>query len=109
MIFPPDKSKYAPSIEREPFIVPLAVPLVAGPAVLSSVMLYARQELNNQLVMGAVVLAWIISTLVLLSSSLLKKWLGERILIATERLMGLLLTILAVQMLLNGLRYFISH
>ncbi len=96
--------------EKEPFIVPLATPLVAGPAVLAAVMLFSGQNKDNMgLTVTAVVVAWAVSTLILISSSLWKKLLGSRGLIACERLMGLILTLIAVQMFLEGAQLFLEH
>jgi multiple antibiotic resistance protein len=110
MIFP---GKGDPDVEmgrsKEPFIVPLAVPLVAGPAVLAAVMLYSGQHKNDTLVsVTAIIIAWLASTIILLSSSLWKKLLGWRGLVAMERLMGLILTLIAVQMFLEGIKMFLS-
>ncbi len=91
---------------KEPFIVPLATPLIAGPAVLAAVMLYAGQH-HPATTVGAIVLSWAASTLILLSSSLWRKLLGWRGLIACERLMGLILTLIAVQMFLEGVKIFL--
>lgn len=91
---------------KEPLIVPLAIPLVAGPAVLAAVMLYAGQAANYFATTTAVVLAWIASTLVLLSASFLKKLLGWRGIIALEKLMGLVLTLIAIEMFLDGIKLF---
>jgi multiple antibiotic resistance protein len=98
-----------PSIDKEPFIVPLAVPLLAGPAVLAAVMLYAHQEENEWITIGAIILAWLASTLILLSATFLRKVLGDRGLIACERLMGLLLILISVQMFLGGIHLFMLH
>jgi MarC family membrane protein len=94
--------------EREPFIVPLAVPLVAGPAVLAAIILFARQEENNVMTITAIVIAWTASTIILLCSTFLKKILGWRGIIACERLMGLLLTMLAIQMFLEGVTQYLA-
>ncbi len=94
--------------EREPFIVPLAVPLVAGPAVLAAVMLYSHQAIPMSIAIMAIIIAWVVTTIILLSSSFIKKVLGMRGIIALERLMGLLLTLIAVQMFLEGLRKYLS-
>lgn len=94
--------------DPEPFIVPLAVPLVAGPAVLAAVIIYAKQAENYLIMMGAILIAWSISLIILLSSSLLKKILGWRGILAMERLMGLILILIAVQMFLSGLGHFIQ-
>lgn len=111
MIFPshtPDVNE-AISHNAEPFIVPLAVPLVAGPSVLAAVMIYARQETHAPTMLGAILLAWAASLVILLSSSYLKNLLGWRGILAMERLMGLVLTLIAVQMFLSGLSAFIQH
>ena len=96
--------------EKEPFIVPLATPLVAGPAVLAAVMLYSGQhQADMTMTLSAIVIAWAASTLILLGSSFWKKLLGWRGLVACERLMGLILTLIAVQMFLEGIEMFLIH
>lgn len=89
--------------EKEPFLVPLAIPLVAGPAVLATVMLYSRQEVGDLLCLGAIFIAWVATTLILLLAVPLKKLLGTRGLAALERLTGLILMMIAVQMFLDGI------
>jgi multiple antibiotic resistance protein len=110
MIFPPphNPNESLPH-DTEPFIVPLAVPLVAGPAVLAAVMIYAKQETNGWIMMGAILLAWAASLLILLASSFLKKILGWRGILALERLMGLVLILISVQMFMSGLSGFMAH
>lgn len=106
MIFPSSHADHAEwGHKKEPFIVPLAIPLVAGPAVLAAVILYSHEQ-DISAVLSAIVIAWIPSTLLLLCSSFLKNLLGPRGLTACERLMGLLLTLLAVQMCLEGFRIY---
>ena len=104
MIFPPaEPSEPLKGRYKEPFIVPLAIPLVAGPAVLAAVMIYSgRTGYNTLMSISAIFFAWVASTLILISSSLWKKLLGEQGLTACERLMGLILTLIAVQMFLEG-------
>ena len=108
MIFPSlsDEEKKNGSLTKEPFIVPLAIPLIAGPAVLAAVMIYAKQE-TTLVTVSAIFLAWLASILVLLSSSFLKKFLGEKGLSAGEKLMGLILTLIAVKMCLEGITLYI--
>lgn len=111
MVFPEKRdTKADPGMDQEPFIVPLAIPLVAGPAVLAAVMLYAGQEPQGDgfFTLGGIVIAWAASTVVLLCSSLFKKLLGSRGLLACERLMGLILTLIAVQMFLQGFGMFMK-
>lgn len=103
MIFPPGDQHDKTRQVGEPFIVPLAVPLIAGPSTMTMVMLLANQAPNN---IGrwfiALTIAWLITTLILLFADFLRKILGERGLIAIERLMGMILTTMAVQMFLSG-------
>jgi len=110
MIFPPNETP-TESIPHdiEPFIVPLAIPFVAGPAVLAAVMIYSRQELSPWETIGAVCIAWVPSLLILLGGSYLQKILGPRVITALERLMGLILILVAVQMFLTGLASFAIH
>ena len=110
MIFPSKEDTHANlPHDSEPFIVPLATPLIAGPAVLAAVMLYSGQHTHSTLMtLSAIVIAWGASILILLSSSLWKKLLGDRGLIACERFMGLILTLIAVQMFLQGVQLFLK-
>ena len=110
MIFPTHKDQDSEmSKEKEPFIVPLAIPFIAGPAVLAAVMLYSHQEKNLWIVVTAIFLAWIASTIILLLSTFLKKILGVRGLTACERLMGLILTLISVQMFFQGLDAYLGR
>lgn len=94
---------YSSEEDKEPFIVPLAIPLVAGPAVLAATMLYARQDISILTCIAAIVIAWIASTIILLSAVFLKRLLGDKGILACERLTGLILIMLAVQMFLDGI------
>jgi multiple antibiotic resistance protein len=89
----------------EPLVVPLAVPVVAGPSAMAYVILISTQypDRKGEWLLG-LVLAWAVSVVVLLMADALSKWLGDRVITAIERLMGMILTTLAVQMLLDGLR-----
>ena len=108
MIFPSeDDEKDKNHLEREPLIVPLAVPFIAGPAILSAIIIYSKQSISYPVLLGAIFIAWLASLLVLLSASYLKKLLGTKGILAMERLMGLILTMISVQMLLNGLQKFL--
>ena len=94
---------------EEPFLVPLAIPSIAGPSALATVMLMASRDPSHRLAwLLALTAAMIVATIVLLAAHRLQRVLGERGMIAVERLMGLVLTALAVQMLLDGVRNFIA-
>jgi multiple antibiotic resistance protein len=104
MIFPHSKDVDT-TRGKEPFIVPLAIPLLAGPGVLASIMLYSHQAtLSWFTVLAAIILAWIPTAIILVASSWLQRLLGWRVLTACERLMGLILTLIAVQMFLGGFK-----
>lgn len=91
--------------DGEPFIVPLAIPLVAGPSSMATVMLLmARQPDRWPAWLMALVAAWMVGGLILLLSSWFSRMLGARGLTALERLMGLLLTTVAVEMFIQGVR-----
>ena len=94
----------------EPFIVPLAVPSIAGPAAIATVMLLASRAPQRMLEWcAAVTVAVLIMLAVLLFAERLAKLVGERELLALERLMGLILTAIAVEMLLRGIEEFVRQ
>lgn len=88
----------------EPFIVPLAIPMIAGPAALATVLLASRQAEQPWPLVGAIIIAIVASALILLAASWLSRIFGKSGLQAMERLMGLVLTAMAVQMLISGIR-----
>ena len=93
----------------EPFLVPLAVPMVAGPSAMAILLLLATAEPGRLgLWTLAVLIAWAATAVILLAAPQLKRLLGQRGLIATERLMGMLLVAIAVQMFLEGVTQFIG-
>ena len=104
MIFPQRGGIMGEQSDGEPFIVPLAIPCVAGPSTLAVLMLLANTE-GERLMdwMVALIGAWCVSCLILLGSTRLAKILGERGLTALERLMGMILVMISVQMMLDSL------
>lgn len=95
----------------EPFIVPLAVPLFAGPSTMAAIMIFSSQSKQWEqlwLLFAALVIAWFLSTAILVLSPTLSRLLGKRGLRASERLMGMVLTVVAVQMFLDGVRLFLE-
>ncbi|MCH9811179.1 NAAT family transporter [bacterium] len=101
MIFP-RKNGDAYGVEGEPFIFPLAVPLMAGPAVIAAVMIYAHQNVSEMALIAAVTIAWAASSLILLLAGHLARWMDKRGLAALERMMGLILIMIAIEMFLSG-------
>lgn len=105
MIFPSHGSLSGEPLQGEPFIVPLAIPLVAGPSTLATLLLLeSAAGASLGWLMVALTIAWGLSGIILLSSTFFYRILRERGLIAIERLMGMLLVMVAVQMLLDGVR-----
>ena len=104
MIFPPPEGLMGEIPDGEPFIVPMAIPLVAGPSGMAAVMLMGSNEPDR---LGewslALLIAWGATSAILFSATYLYKLLGARALTAIERLMGMLLVAISVQMLLDGL------
>ncbi|MBL0141813.1 MAG: MarC family protein [Betaproteobacteria bacterium] len=93
----------------EPFIVPLAIPLIAGPSALATVMLMAsRDPAKVGMWAAAITVTMVLTTVVLLAGTKLHRWLGDHAMHAIERLMGLILTAIAVEMLLAGIREFVK-
>ena len=108
MIFPTEHGLLGPSHKGEPLVVPLAIPMIAGPSSLAIVMLMREQSNGDLLSMWlAVTLAWGVSAPILLASKRLLRLLGERGLTAIERLMGMVLIIMSVQMLLEGVAQYL--
>jgi MarC family membrane protein len=104
MIFPTPEKSMREDVAGEPFIVPLAVPYTAGPSALATELLLVSREPERWPVwLGAVLLAWLATALILYFATGVSRYLGERGLIAIERLMGMLLITVAVQMLMDGL------
>lgn len=105
MIFNDEAPPQEKEVLTEPFIVPLAIPLVAGPAILSSVLIESKTSGALTTIL-ALCIAWVLTTAILLCSSGLQKILGQKGLFASERLMGLVLILLSIQMILNGAQGF---
>ena len=109
MIFPSEGGMFGEQLEGEPFVVPLAIPFVAGPSTLAALLLLERSAPGHTLqLLIALTIAWALSGSILLASTFFYRVLRERGLIAMERLMGMLLVMVSVQMLLNGLRAFLN-
>lgn len=94
--------------EDEPFVVPLAIPLVAGPAALSMVMITAAQQSNKFITLGAVIVASLINSAILMASFPISNLLGKRGLTAIERLTGMILILMSVDMVMGGISTFIN-
>lgn len=110
MIFSTEGGVYGMPEGREPLIFPLAVPLLAGPSAMATVLLLASRQPDRMLDWTAALTgAMAVSGLVLVAAGRIRRWLGDSMVSAIEKLMGLVLTAIAVEMILAGLkRYFYS-
>ncbi len=109
MIFPDASATEQPAENIEPLIVPLAVPLIAGPSSIAVLLLLSSNHPEQLFEWSvALFLAWLGTTIILAAAPLLLSVIGIRGARALERLMGMILVILATQMLLNGVRDFVQ-
>jgi MarC family membrane protein len=109
MIFPHPDGVLGRSEGGEPFIVPLAIPALAGPSALATVLLFSRESTGEVVIhvaaLASVVVVWLA---VFLGAERLQKALGPQVMTAFERLMGLILAAMSVEMLLGGVREFVK-
>jgi multiple antibiotic resistance protein len=105
MIFSDVEEIFGKSPEGEPLIVPLAIPFIAGPSALATVLLLmAREPSRWPEWLVALTAAWLLAACILFLSNQISRLLGYRVLIAIERLMGMLLTTIAVEMFIKGIK-----
>lgn len=110
MIFPGEKGNVALFGLGDPFIVPIAIPMIAGPSALATLMIMTKSYADSfWSLFASLMLAWFVASLVLYSSPLLYKVLREKGLSALEKLMGMLLLMLSVQMFVDGIRELITN
>lgn len=103
MIFPDRGARLAEEDDAEPFIVPLAIPLIAGPSAMATVLLMATPDPMQMLSLaGSVTVTIAITAVVFVSSTRIERLLGDQAITAVERLMGLVLTAISVEMILRG-------
>ena len=105
MVFPPaEGGVFGQAGEGEPFIVPMAIPGVAGPSAMAALLLLTNTQPGRKADWAiALLCAWLATAIILLSSTYLFRWLGESVLTALERVMGMLLIALSVQMFMGGI------
>ncbi|CAG8999159.1 MAG: hypothetical protein CENE_01128 [Candidatus Celerinatantimonas neptuna] len=110
MIFPGEGGVAGLAAGDEPFLVPMAIPMIAGPSILATLMLMAHQDPHKMGQLSlALILAWGATSAILICSASLTRFLGERGLTAIERLMGMLLIMLSVQMFLDGIANYLHN
>jgi MarC family membrane protein len=109
MIFPHPDGVLGKSEHGEPFIVPLAIPALAGPSALATVLLFSSQTTEEVMIhVAALASVFVIWLAVFLGAERLQQVLGTQVMTAFERLMGLILTAMSIEMLLGGVRAFVK-
>lgn len=106
MVFPPPANADDEQLQ-EPLIVPLAIPAIAGPSALATVLLLVSQQPEKRIEwIGALCVTMAISAVVLVSAERIQRVIGSRLVTAVERLMGLVLVSVAIEMMLRGFKTF---
>jgi multiple antibiotic resistance protein len=105
MIFPSSEPLF--SAENELFIVPIAIPMIAGPSLLATLLLFSTTY-DIKIVLLAALLAWFVSSLIILIFLQLSSYIPYKFFSAAEKLMGMLLIALSVQMLLDGISKYLK-
>jgi MarC family membrane protein len=109
MVFPPPKADEA-EMQVEPLIVPLAVPSIAGPSALATVLLLVSQAPDKRMDwIAALCVTMMVSAVVLVMAERIQRWAGDSLVLALERLMGLVLVSVSVEMLLRGIKTFVQQ
>lgn len=107
ILFPSIDSLRANLPKGEPFVSPLAIPLTAGPSLLATVMLYAHMEPSQPLMLAAILLSTAATFCVFLAAPFLQRVLGSNVLLALEKILGMILVLMAVQRFTEGLKQFL--
>lgn len=108
IIFPGPTTIRSKLPKVEPFIIPLAIPLIAGPAIMATLMLYSHLVPTYTTMLAAIGMAWLASLVILLFAPQMKSIFGKGGLIAAERLMGMILILIAVQRFMDGVTSFLT-
>lgn len=109
MIFPSPHSSFTEGPGGEPFIVPLAIPLVAGPSTLTTILIFSTTSGSWTGTLAVVIVSWLLNVAILAGfSDRISKFMGARGLLAMEKLMGMILVTISVQMIMTGLKKFLG-
>jgi multiple antibiotic resistance protein len=108
MIFSEPHNEKSSETKEEPFIVPIATPILSGPGLMAIIMLNSKLESDNIMITSAILLCWLGIYLVLWAAPYLQKLLGQRGLVALEQLMGMILSFMAMGMIVKGMTLFLK-
>ena len=109
MIFPSHHASFGELPGGEPFIVPLAIPLIAGPSTITTILIFSMNSGGWLGTLAVIIVAWLINMAILAGfSERISRFMGARGLIAMEKLMGMILVTISVQMIMTGLKKFLA-
>ena len=109
LIFPTESGPLGETLEGEPLVFPLAVPLIAGPSAFATILFLVESGPDHRIAgLIAIVSAWAASAAILFTSSLVLRIVGKRGILAVQRLIGMLLVMLSIQMVLEGVKAFLA-
>lgn len=108
MIFHKPETPGDVASKQEPFIVPIATPLITGPGLMTMIMVSSKEASNNWVITLAILIAWIGVTIVLVGAPYVQKLVGKRGMVALEQVMGMILALISIGMLFNGIRLFVK-
>ncbi|MES2505006.1 MAG: MarC family protein [Myxococcota bacterium] len=106
LLFPGQSALQLSSI-NEPFLVPIATPLIAGPSCLATIMLYAHDETATPIVISSIVLAWAVSGVIIILAPKIVRLVGDTGIKVLEQIVGLICTMIAIEMILVGIQGFL--
>jgi multiple antibiotic resistance protein len=109
MIFPKPEKEDAAKYKQEPFLVPIAIPLISGPGLMTMIMVYSK-DLSNHIYMTAAILVAFSGVILILSlAPYLQRAIGEKGMLALEQVMGMILALIAMQMIVTGTNLFVEN
>lgn len=108
MLFHKPEDKQNHQTRQEPFIVPIATPMISGAGLMTFIMVNAASEMNNVKITLAILIAWVGVTTVLVTAPYLQKLIGRRGMAALEQVMGMVLGLMSMQMIVNGIMLFLK-
>ena len=109
ILFPDQTSLRANLPAGEPFIIPLAIPLIAGPALLANILLFGHMEHCRPMMVTAILFSWMAACATLILAPQLNRVLGKNGLSAAEKLMGMVLVMLAIQRFFEGVQQLVAE
>ncbi|HEV8051868.1 MAG TPA: MarC family protein [Parachlamydiaceae bacterium] len=108
MIFHKPESASTDTVKQEPFIVPIATPLISGPGLMTMIMVTSREEHNDFKITLAILITWIGVTAVLVGAPYLQLLIGKRGIAALEQIMGMILVLISMNMIVSGVNIFLK-